>query len=169
MNGDLIREDLSVDLRVADPRWQEKLHDIEALVSSVLRHASGQASAGGEVSILLTSDAEMQELNRRWRGLDKPTDVLSFPSGVAPIPGEPTHVGDIALAYETARSDAAEIGRPFDAHVSHLLVHGFLHLLGYDHLRDEDAAVMESLEAKILAGLGWPDPYASGPYAGGDR
>lgn len=158
---------LSVDLRVADPRWQEELGDAETLAARVLSHASAQMNAGGEVSILMTADAEMRALNRKWRGQDKPTDVLSFPSNAPQAPGEPVHIGDIALAFETAWRDAGEMGRGFEAHVSHLMVHGFLHLLGHDHIEPEDAAVMEPLETKILAGLGWPDPYATGPYSGG--
>jgi probable rRNA maturation factor len=168
VNAAPVSEGLSVDLRVSDPRWQEEVRDIEALTARVLGHASAQMKAGGEVSILMTSDSEMQGLNRRWRGLDKPTDVLSFPADASQARGEFIHIGDIALAFETARRDAEEMGRPFNGHVSHLLVHGFLHLMGYDHIKPEDAAVMESLEAKILAGLGWPDPYATGPYAGGE-
>jgi probable rRNA maturation factor len=162
------KADLVIDLRVADPRWQAELGDVEALAARVLGHASVQMNEGGEVSILMTADAEMRELNRRWRGLDKSTDVLSFPSGAPQAPLQPKQLGDIALAFETARRDAAELGLPFDAHIGHLLVHGFLHLLGYDHEESEDAAVMEPLEAMILAGLGWPDPYATRAYAGGE-
>ena len=161
-------ENLSADIRVADPRWQDELGDVEGLAARVLGHAATQMKAAGEVSILMTSDSEMRDLNRRWRRLDKPTDVLSFPSDAPQAPGEPAHIGDIALAFETSRRDAGEMSRPFEAHVGHLLVHGFLHLLGYDHLKPEDAAVMEPLEAGILAGLGWPDPYAAGPYADGE-
>lgn len=161
-------ENLAIDLRVAEPRWQEELGDVEELVARVLNHAAGVVKAGGEVSILMTSDSEVHDLNRRWRGIDKPTDVLSFPSSAPQAPGAPVQIGDIALAYETSRRDAGAMGRAFDAHVSHLVIHGFLHLLGYDHVEPEDAAVMEPLEANILAGLGWPDPYAAGPYADGD-
>lgn len=161
-------ENLAIDLRVAEPRWQEALGDVEELVARVLNHAAGVVKAGGEVSILMTSDSEVHELNRRWRGIDKPTDVLSFPSSWPQTTGAPVQIGDIALAYETSHRDAGAMGRAFDAHVSHLVIHGFLHLLGYDHVEPEDAAVMEPLEANILAGLGWPDPYAAGPYADGD-
>ncbi len=128
--------------------------------------AARETGEGGVISILLTADAEMQDLNRRWRGLDKPTDVLSFPSDGPVIPGERPHLGDIAMGYETSMRDAEAMKRPFDGHFSHLLIHGFLHLLGYDHITPEDAAIMEPLETSLLAGLGWPDPYATGPYAG---
>jgi len=104
-------------------------------------------------------------LNKQWRGFDKPTDVLSFPSDGPDFPGAPRLLGDIALGYETSTADAAKLSRPLDAHISHLVLHGFLHLLGYDHIEPADAAVMEKLEAEILAELGWPDPYATGPYA----
>jgi len=75
----------------------------------------------------------------------------------------------VAVGYETALRDAEAMQRPFEGHISHLLVHGFLHLLGYDHIEAADATIMEPLEAEILAGLGWPDPYATGPYAGGQE
>jgi probable rRNA maturation factor len=161
-----VAEGLSVDLRVEDPRWNERLSDVEALAARALGHASETLKSSGEVSILMTSDPEMRVLNRQWRQLDKPTDVLSFPSDGPEIPGQPKHLGDIALGYETALRDAETMHRPLEAHVSHLLIHGFLHLLGYDHIEAKDAAVMEPLETRILAGLGWPDPYATGPYAG---
>lgn len=157
--------DLSADTRIADPRW-EALGDVEALVACVLAHAAEQMKAGGEVSVLLTDDAEMHALNKQWRGIDKATDVLSFPSEDPEIPGQPQYLGDIAIGYEASWKDAETLGRPFDGHVSHLLIHGFLHLLGYDHIEADDAKVMEPLEAQILAGLGWPDPYTTGPYAG---
>lgn len=159
-------EDLTADLRIADPRW-DGLGDVEALATRVLTHAASVMESFGEVSILMTNDAEMHALNKQWRGFDKPTDVLSFPSDGPEIPGEAAHLGDIAIGYETALKDAESMGRPFEGHISHLLIHGFLHLLGYDHIEAEDAKVMEPLEAKILAGLGWPDPYATGPYAAG--
>jgi probable rRNA maturation factor len=122
---------------------------------------------GGEVSVLFTNDAEMRALNGRWRNIDKATDVLSFPADGPEIPNAAKLLGDIALGYETAFNDSERMNRTFESHVSHLLIHGFLHLLGYDHITDEDAAVMEPLEVKILAGLGWPDPYAAAPRADG--
>ncbi len=159
---------LSIDLRVADPRWAV-LGDVEALAAHVLSYASARMQQGGELAVLLTDDAEMHALNRQWRGIDKPTDVLSFPSESPEIPGQPQYLGDVAVGYETALRDAEAMRRPFDGHVSHLLVHGFLHLLGYDHVEAGDAKTMEPLETEILAGLGWPDPYATGPYAGGQE
>jgi probable rRNA maturation factor len=157
---------LSLDVRVADSRWRA-LGDPEALAARVLGLSATHMQAGGEVALLFTDDAEMRALNRQWRGLDKPTDVLSFPSGQPDLPGQPRLLGDIALGFETALRDAETMHRPFEGHASHLLIHGFLHLLGYDHIDPEDAQVMEPLETEILARLGWPDPYASGPYAEG--
>ena len=159
-------EPLSIDLRIADPRW-ETLGDLDAFAAHVLSLASARMETGGEIAILLTDDAEMHALNKQWRGIDKPTDVLSFPSDQPEIPGQPQYLGDVAVGYETALRDAEAMQRPFDGHISHLLVHGFLHLLGYDHIEAEDAKVMEPLEAEILAGLGLPDPYDTGPYATG--
>ena len=159
-------EPLSIELRVADPRW-ESLGDPGALAAKVLNHASACMNIGGELSVLLTADAEMHALNKQWRGIDKPTDVLSFPSDAPEIPGQLQYLGDIAIGYETSAADAQTMDRAFDGHVSHLMIHGCLHLLGYDHIEPDDAKVMEPLEAQILAGLGWPDPYATGPYASG--
>lgn len=156
---------LSIDLRVADERWAV-LGDCDHFAAQVLGIAAGRLPAAGEASILLTNDAEMHALNRQWRNIDKATDVLSFPGEGPEIPGQPQYLGDIAIGYDTALCDAEAMGRPFEAHIAHLLIHGFLHLMGYDHIEPEDAKVMEPLEAEILAGLGWPDPYATGPYAG---
>lgn len=168
MSGASISDSLSIDLRIADPRW-EALGDVDALAAHVLGRAASHVKTTGELALLFTSDAEMCGLNRQWRGMDKPTDVLSFPSGQPEIPGQPQYLGDVALGYETALRDAGTMQRPFEGHVSHLLIHGFLHLLGYDHIEPEDAQVMEPLESDILASLGWPDPYTSGPYAGDSR
>ncbi len=168
MNPASVSDGLSIDLRIADPRW-EALGDVDAFAAHVLGLAAARMQAGGELAILLTDDAEMHALNRQWRGIDKPTDVLSFPSDQPEIPGQPQYLGDVAVGYETALRDAEAMHRPFDGHTSHLLVHGFLHLLGYDHIEAADAKKMEPIEAEILAGLGWPDPYATGPYAGGQE
>ena len=154
----------SLDMRVADDRWQ-KLEDTEGFASHVLAVAAERMGKGGEAAVLLTDDAEMRALNKQWRALNKPTDVLSFPGDGPEIPGQPQYLGDIAIGFETALRDAETMGRAFEGHIAHLLIHGFLHLLGYDHIEPEDAKVMEPLEIEILASLGWPDPYATGPYA----
>lgn len=160
-------KDLVIDVRISEERWSS-VSDVDALAARAIGGASTRVEQGGEAAILFTNDAEMRSLNKRWRGLDKPTDVLSFPADDPEAPGEAKYLGDIALGYETAMADAQKMGRSADAHISHLLVHGFLHLLGYDHIESEDAVVMERLEAEILGGLGWPDPYASGPYKDAD-
>ncbi|SIQ70281.1 probable rRNA maturation factor [Rhizobium sp. RU20A] len=113
-----------------------------------------------EVSLVFTNDAEIRTINAQWRGFDKPTNVLSFPA--SPIqPGDMPGpmLGDIIIAQETVAREASEQEKPFEAHLTHLLVHGFLHLFGYDHVDEDDAEEMEGLETRILAGLGLSDPY----------
>jgi probable rRNA maturation factor len=112
------------------------------------------------LAVLLTDDAAIHRLNARWRGIDKPTNVLSFPPAANQQAGAVKSLGDIAIAYETAAREAhEENGKPFADHLAHLAVHGFLHLLGYDHDTDTAAEQMEQLERVILARLGVPDPY----------
>ena len=124
-----------------------------------------QTSVGdAELAIMLTDDCGIRTLNSNWRGIDKPTNVLSFPARQPKARQKPATaprmLGDIAIAYETMRREADEDGKPFDHHLSHLAVHGFLHLIGYDHANDDDAEAMEALETEILAQLGIPDPHA---------
>ena len=120
--------------------------------------------ADSEIAVMLTDDSGIRALNSNWRGLDKPTNVLSFPALQSEgewKPGDPPRMlGDIAIAYETLRREADEEQKLFDHHLSHLAVHGFLHLIGYDHENDSDAEVMEALEQDVLARLGIPNPYA---------
>lgn len=113
-----------------------------------------------EVSLVFTDDGPMAELNGNWRGKHKPTNVLSFPAFPI-IPGDmPGPVlGDIVLARSTIEREARELEKPVSEHLTHLLVHGFLHLFGYDHIEPDDAREMEQLETRILAGLGLSDPY----------
>jgi probable rRNA maturation factor len=117
-----------------------------------------------EIAIMLTNDSGIRTLNSNWRGIDKPTNVLSFPAlqptGAGRPDDAPRMLGDIAIAYETMRKEADDEQKPFDHHLSHLAVHGFLHLIGYDHESDEEAEAMEALETEILAQLGIPNPYA---------
>lgn len=120
----------------------------------------GVEDGASEVSILFTDDAAIQVLNREWRAKDKPTNVLSFPAfPVEPGDPLPPMLGDIVLAVETLRREAELENRPFAHHLSHLIVHGLLHLLGYDHETEEDAEEMEGLERQILQHLAIPDPY----------
>ena len=115
-----------------------------------------------ELTIVLGDDARQQRLNRAYRGIDWPTNVLSFPAWDAAVPlplGAPVLLGDVVLAFETVVREAQEQDKPFADHLQHLIVHGVLHLLGYDHRVEREAADMERLETDILAGLGVPDPY----------
>lgn len=113
----------------------------------------------GEVSVMLSSDARVRELNKRFREKDQPTNVLSFPANTLDREGA-RFFGDVALAYETLVREATGEGKSAEAHLTHLTVHGVLHLLGFDHGNERDAETMESLETRILARLGFPDPYA---------
>jgi probable rRNA maturation factor len=156
--------------------WQAQ-PDAEAVIHRAVATAAGFVDAGvgdagldhrdpgqTELAVMLTDDSGIRRLNLNWRGIDKPTNVLSFPALPPTGPGGPDDaprmLGDIAIAYETTRNEADDEQKPFEHHLSHLAVHGFLHLIGYDHESDDDAEAMESLEAEILAQLGIPDPYA---------
>jgi probable rRNA maturation factor len=132
-------------------------------VAAALAEATVQPAAGAEVSIVLTDDARIQALNRQWRGLDKPTNVLSFPAADAETIGESAHLGDIILAYETIAREAEADGKTIADHLCHLVIHGILHLLGEDHMSDQDAEAMEAREVAALARLGIADPYRELP------
>jgi len=131
----------------------------ERAVLAAMAGARPKVKGAAELSILLTDDAEQRELNRQWRGKDNATNVLSFPQ-IEPFGPVTGLLGDISLARETLLREADEQGVSLDHHFTHLVVHGFLHILGYDHLTDEEARIMEGLETSILAGLGIADPYA---------
>jgi len=161
---------ITVDLRGA--AWVPACPDAERVAGSAARIAlaAGTTAAGIapqtpiELSIILTDDAEQRRLNRSWRGVDRPTNVLAFtgwePGSPAP-PDAPVLLGDVVLAFETVKREAEEQDKSFGDHLSHLVVHGVLHLLGYDHGTDAEAAAMETLETSILANLGVADPYRS--------
>jgi len=151
------RAKLKIDVLVDADLWKR-----HAEVRPIVRRAVAQAAAelstsGTELAIVLTDDSAIRQLNRLWRGIDAATNVLSFPT--KQTTDEPPHLGDVVLAYETIAREASAACRPFAHHVAHLAVHGFLHLLGYDHERDVAAEAMERLERKILRRLGIPDPY----------
>jgi probable rRNA maturation factor len=146
--------------------WQSE-PDAEAVIQRAVAAAAEIVDAGlgeAELAVMLTDDAGIRTLNSNWRGIDKPTNVLSFPAlqptGAGGPDGAPRMLGDIAIAYQTTRREADDEQKPFDHHLSHLAVHGFLHLIGYDHEKDDDAETMETLEQEILAQLDIPDPYA---------
>jgi probable rRNA maturation factor len=190
-------EAVEILLSIEERGWHEAAPEgmsVESLVEGAVRAALLQAAPRlrhGEVSIVLASDARVRELNRDWRGQDKPTNVLSFPGG-DPDDFEdddeeeddddseeeeeeeddgdappPLQLGDVILAWPTVAREARDQGKKVEAHLSHLVVHGLLHLLGYDHEAEEEADEMERLEASILLGLGIADPYheAGAPLA----
>ena len=143
-----------------DEAWPENLDArAEEAVLAALSLAKPKVKGAAELSILLTNDEEQHELNRQWRGKDSATNVLSFPQ-IEPFGPVIGLLGDITLARETLVREAEDQGVTFEAHFTHLVVHGFLHILGYDHLTDAEALQMESLETQILASLGVEDPYA---------
>lgn len=128
---------------------------IDTAAGTAVRHIQG-SKASGFVSVALSSDAHVSDLNGKFRGKPKPTNVLSFPAG-AGAPGN--HIGDIILALETVEREAADQSIPVEHHVQHLVVHGVLHLLGYDHDTASDAEQMEAIEISILSKLGIANPY----------
>lgn len=152
-----------IEVVIGDPAWTAALPDAARLAeaAAVEALAGASADAGGEIAIRLADDAELEALNGRFRGQDRPTNVLSFPAG-----GE-DRLGDIALAYGVCAREAAAHGIPLAARLQHLVVHGVLHLLGFDHVADVEAEEMEALERRVLAGLGVADPYAADAEAAG--
>jgi probable rRNA maturation factor len=150
---------LTPDIEIEDAAWTGALADAEALVRVAAEATLASEGAVREgVTLLLTDDETIRDLNRRFRQQDKPTNVLSFPAPTNPE----RFLGDIALAYGVCAREAAEQGKPLAHHLQHLVAHGVLHLLGYDHISDAEAFEMEGLERAVLAGLGIPDPYAAG-------
>ena len=162
---------VALDILIEDGRWDS---GVEALATRAVTAAligAGLDPSDFEVSLLACDDARIAALNADFRQKGSPTNVLSWPSdergaevdGTRPdLPHGPmdAELGDIAISYDTCAREAAEAGKPFEAHVTHLLVHGTLHLLGYDHIRDGDAVLMEGLETEILGNLDIPDPYS---------
>jgi len=162
-----------LEINAEDPRWGDLDPLARAAVEATLQHLGHDPSLF-EVSLLACDDARIRALNAGHRDKDKPTNVLSWPAwdlspqtpGGAPeapetgTPEDPEALGDIALAYETCQREAAEQGKPFTDHVTHLIVHSTLHLLGYDHESDADAALMEKTEVAVLALMGVGNPYA---------
>ena len=152
---------IDLDIMRGPGEWA-RVAGLEALAQRAIEAAFAVApeapSSPVELSLLLSDDAGVRELNRAWRGLDKPTNVLSFP-GSGATPDGVHHLGDIALAFETVAREAEAEGKSLADHVAHLIVHGVLHLTGLDHETDEEADAMEALETAALASLGIADPY----------
>lgn len=140
--------------------------DLVAGAEDLVRAAAGAVIeelplADAEVCVALSNDVQVAELNASYRSKPAPTNVLSFPAvPMLPMEGEPRFLGDIVLALETLQREAADLGVPLAHHLQHLVVHGLLHLMGYDHQSDDEAQEMEGVEVRILARLGIPDPYA---------
>jgi probable rRNA maturation factor len=156
---------VSVEIAMDSSLW-EAVRDVEVLieqaVEAALRVDGIDHREDAELSVVLTDDPGIQVLNKVWRLKDRPTNVLSFPAVPAERMADSPILGDLVLAYETIEREATELGIGIEAHVSHLVVHGTLHLFGYDHMSDADAERMETLEAAVLATLGIADPYAGG-------
>lgn len=152
----------SIEISIESELWSSLANlaqPAEAAIAESIRQSRVRLRPGVEVSILLCDDRFIRALNLQWRGCDAATNVLSFPT---PGHAAASHsLGDIAIAYETTAREAEEEGKNVMDHVIHLLVHGFLHLIGYDHQNEADAAVMERLERDILGALGIEDPYRS--------
>ena len=155
----LRRPALAVDIGVESPLWKAQ-RGADAMLRRALAAAAALVPSDGELAVVLTDDAAIRALNRDWRGKDAATNVLSFPAKEArPDRRAPRLLGDIVIAYETVAREVAADGKPFMHHLAHLAVHGFLHLVGYDHEANGDADAMEGLEIAILARLDVPDPY----------
>ncbi|CAI9412439.1 Endoribonuclease YbeY [Pleomorphomonas sp. T1.2MG-36] len=160
---------IAVDILADSPLWGEAEDwraDIEAAVAMAAAAADAEIADDAELSLLLADDAAIQVLNRDHRGLDKPTNVLSFPQDDPEADAYGPLLGDIAVAHETVAREALEEDISFRDHFLHMIVHGFLHLVGYDHMNDDEAEEMESLETAILARLGIANPYADAPMGG---
>jgi probable rRNA maturation factor len=157
---------VAIAVPLEDPRWRRRIPDVAPAVRRAARAALAGARRGGAavpaaatLAVALADDAQLRALNHDFRGRDKPTNVLSFPDG-ALRPDGTTQLGDVALAFETCAAEARAQGKTLRAHLTHLVVHGVLHLLGHDHERPGDALRMEALEREILARLKIADPYA---------
>ncbi|MGC1349437.1 MAG: rRNA maturation RNase YbeY [Xanthobacteraceae bacterium] len=151
------RNALNIDVVVESKLWNRKKGVKSTARRAIVKAAGVLSTPSSELAIVLTDDSTIRLLNRDWRGVDAPTNVLSFPANRAG--GAPPFIGDIVLAYETITREARAEHKPFAHHTAHLAVHGFLHLLGYDHVRKKDAEEMEQLERDILRRLRIPDPY----------
>lgn len=177
-------EPVKLEVIVRSALWRKRRTAVSVVKKAVLAAAKAASTPPAELAIVLSNDSTIQALNRDWRGKNAPTNVLSFPaaptfSGAPSLPaqkagprrgggkaGTPSpYIGDIVIAYQTTAREAVAEGKRFDHHLAHLAIHGFLHLLGYDHENDRDAEKMESLERRILGRLAVPDPYTPHPHA----
>lgn len=143
-----------IEVEIEDTAWTADLPEVAAVVERAASAALGKVE--GDVVVLLTDDKAVREMNARFRDRDRPTNVLSFPAAESAAP----HLGDLILAYGVCVEEARAQGKSLADHLSHLTVHGVLHLLGRDHENDAEANEMEAEERDILAGLGVADPYS---------
>lgn len=149
-----------VEISIGCPEWKslpDFSDSIYGAIAAAFENCGKRLAGNTEVSLLLCDDETIRSINKKWRGIDKATNVLSFPS-----PGkldQKPMLGDIAIAFETTRAEALAEGKTINAHFSHLLVHGFLHLVGFDHETETEADEMEAMERLILSKLGVADPY----------
>ncbi|MSP82878.1 MAG: rRNA maturation RNase YbeY [Alphaproteobacteria bacterium] len=153
-----------IDVAVADDRWEDELvdasHGCRRAAEATLTAIGMERAGGFEVSIVLSDDRMVQGLNRKFRGIDKTTNVLSFPAEAKGTPrSRQQPLGDVVLAFQTVLAEAKAQGKSFSDHATHLVVHGVLHLLGRDHQMDGDAEAMEALEVQILRRLDVANPY----------
>ena len=159
-----------ISVSVTASGWRAALPGPAAVCRRAARAALAAADAprAVEISIVLAGDDFVRGLNRDWRRRDEPTNVLAFPAGDGPgAPGAPVMLGDVAVALETTLAEAARDGKTAEAHLSHLIAHGVLHLLGFDHETDAEAEAMEGTEARALAQIGIENPYAADhPFPG---
>ena len=159
---------VAADIVVESELWSTQ-PQAEATVRAAITAAAAHSTRDGEVSILLSDDSAVRELNRQWRKIDKPTNVLSFPAPATPTAhGHFGHLGDIVIAYETLQKECEDEACDFLHHLAHLSVHGFLHLNGYDHQTDAEADAMEAIESQIMISMNMPDPWLSRDLAHGD-
>lgn len=169
-----------IDITVEDPSWEKACPDYESVIRRAVDAVCNQSPVAAalleqgaefELSVVLADNAMVQALNRDYRGKDKPTNVLSFAQldgedgWEAPESPGPCALGDLILAFETVRYEAAEAGKTLESHFLHLVIHGTLHLLGYDHLAEDEAEEMESLEIQILNDFGINNPYITEDFA----
>jgi probable rRNA maturation factor len=154
--------DPDIDVEIEARAWADALPDAADLARRAAAAALGASTARGGVAILLTDDDAMRDLNARFRGRDAPTNVLAFP-GLAPPVAATAHLGDIAVAFGVCLAEARAQDKPLADHLTHLVVHGVLHLLGHDHREDTEAEAMEARERELLAAMGVPDPYRPRP------
>ncbi len=153
-NDDDNSEDQSIEILIEDTVWETSLPDTETFTIEIVKSVLDEFEPPfGNIDILLCNDDRIHELNKLWRGHDKPTNVLSFESVDDDI------LGNIAIAHDYCQNEANTQNKAFKDHIAHMIVHGVLHLIGFDHIEDDEAQEMEALEVEILSKLGINNPY----------